>query len=176
LMHGVAVLPSRAAALEQRSRVSRSHWPPSGNGIGAKMPERARAHEELDDAPLWKRRGRIWCPLARVGQETVGGNRSGQVRAMMVEIDPSSHQLATVRRDLDGALNVASRAEAAFNAGNLDERSDVDLVAGRLTKEQEIGVFGITPNDEDPDKMRLWEAGNRGPSWLIAARPRFDPM
>jgi outer membrane protein, heavy metal efflux system len=62
----------------------------------------------------------------------------GQVRAMMAEIDLLSHQLATVRRDLGGTLDVASRAEAAFNAGNLDERSYVDLVAARLTKEQEI--------------------------------------
>jgi outer membrane protein TolC len=62
----------------------------------------------------------------------------GQVRAMMAEIDLLSHQLATVRRDLGRPLDVALRAEAAFNAGNLDERSYVDLVAARLTKEQEI--------------------------------------
>jgi outer membrane protein TolC len=62
----------------------------------------------------------------------------GQVRAMMAEIDLLSHQLTAVRRDLGGALNVASRAEAAFNAGDLDEHSYVDLVAARLTKEQEI--------------------------------------
>jgi outer membrane protein TolC len=62
---------------------------------------------------------------------------AGQVRAMMTEIDLLSHQLVTVRRDLHGIEHVAARAEAAFNAGNLDERSYVDLVSARLTKEQE---------------------------------------
>jgi outer membrane protein TolC len=62
----------------------------------------------------------------------------GQVRAMMAEIDLLSHQLAAVRRDLAGPLQLAARAEAAFAAGNLDERSYVDLVAARLIKEQEI--------------------------------------
>jgi outer membrane protein TolC len=43
-----------------------------------------------------------------------------------------------VRRDADATRQVARQAEAAFNAGNLDERSYVDLVSARLTKEQEI--------------------------------------
>jgi hypothetical protein len=43
-----------------------------------------------------------------------------------------------VRRDLAGAQRVASQAEAAFAAGNLDERGYVELVGARLTKEQEI--------------------------------------
>jgi len=63
---------------------------------------------------------------------------AGQVRAMIAEIGLLSRQLGTVRRDLAGTRRVASLAEAAFNAGNLDERSYVDLVAARLTKEQEI--------------------------------------
>jgi outer membrane protein, heavy metal efflux system len=63
---------------------------------------------------------------------------SGQVRAMMAEIDLQSRQLATVRRDLTVTLRAAAQAEAAFKAGNLDERSYVDLVSARLTKEQEI--------------------------------------
>jgi outer membrane protein TolC len=62
----------------------------------------------------------------------------GQVRAMVAEIDLLSGQLATVRRDLAVALRAAVQAEAAFKAGNLDERSYVDLVSARLTKEQEI--------------------------------------
>ena len=63
---------------------------------------------------------------------------SGQVRAMVAEIDLLSHQLTAVRQDLAGTRRVAGQAEAAFNAGNLDERSYVDLVAARLTKEQEV--------------------------------------
>lgn len=62
----------------------------------------------------------------------------GQVRAMMAEIDLLSRQIETARRDLAGTLRVAARAEAAFSAGNLDERGYVDLVSARLTKEQEI--------------------------------------
>ncbi|HEY4043727.1 MAG TPA: TolC family protein [Rhodopila sp.] len=63
---------------------------------------------------------------------------AGQVRAMAAEIELLSHQLIAVRRDLAGTRRVAGQAEAAFNAGNLDERGYVDLVAARLTKEQEI--------------------------------------
>jgi outer membrane protein TolC len=62
----------------------------------------------------------------------------GQVRAMTAEIALLSHQLETVRRDLAVTLRAAAQAEAAFTAGNLDERSYVDLVSARLTKEQEI--------------------------------------
>ena len=62
----------------------------------------------------------------------------GQVRAMAAEIDLLSHQLGSVRHDLAGTQRVATQAQAAFNAGNLDERGYVDLVAARLTKEQEI--------------------------------------
>jgi outer membrane protein TolC len=63
---------------------------------------------------------------------------SGQVRAMIAEIDLLSHQITAVRQDLATARRVAGQAEAAFNAGNLDERSYVDLVSARLTKEQEV--------------------------------------
>jgi outer membrane protein TolC len=63
---------------------------------------------------------------------------AGQVRAMAAEIDLLLHQLATVRRDLAVTLHAATQAEAAFKAGNLDERSYVDLVSARLVKEQEI--------------------------------------
>jgi len=62
----------------------------------------------------------------------------GQVRAMMTEIDLLNRQLQDVRRQLAGTRRVAAQAESAFNAGNLDERSYVDLVAARLIKEQEI--------------------------------------
>jgi outer membrane protein TolC len=62
----------------------------------------------------------------------------GQVRAMMAEINLLSHQRETVRRDLAVTQHAAAQADAAFRAGNLDERSYVDLVSARLTKEQEI--------------------------------------
>jgi outer membrane protein TolC len=63
---------------------------------------------------------------------------AGQVRAMTAEIDLLSRQLQTVSRDLAETRRVASQAQAAFDAGDLDERSYVDLIAARLTKEQEI--------------------------------------
>lgn len=62
----------------------------------------------------------------------------GQVRAIAAEIELLLRQLQIVRRDAIGARRVAAQAEAAFNAGNLDERSYVDLVGARLTKEQEV--------------------------------------
>ena len=62
----------------------------------------------------------------------------GQVRAMLAEIALLNRQLQNVRQQLAGTRRVAARAEAAFNAGNLDERGYVDLVGARLTKEQEI--------------------------------------
>ena len=49
-----------------------------------------------------------------------------------------SQQLAIVRRDLPAAQLAAERAANAFGASNLDERSYVDLVVNRYTKEQEI--------------------------------------
>jgi outer membrane protein TolC len=62
----------------------------------------------------------------------------GQVRAMTAEIDLLDRQLQDVRRELAGTRRVAAQAEAAFNAGNLDERGYVDLAGARLTKEQEV--------------------------------------
>jgi outer membrane protein TolC len=62
----------------------------------------------------------------------------GQVRAMMAEIELLYRQLKGVQRELAGTRQVAAQALSAFNAGNLDERSYVDLVGARLTKEQEI--------------------------------------
>jgi len=62
----------------------------------------------------------------------------GQVQGMMAEIAQLSRQLETARHDLALATRTAAQAEAALRAGNLDERSYVDLVSARLTKEQEI--------------------------------------
>jgi outer membrane protein TolC len=84
---------------------------------------------------------------------------AGQVRAMMAEIDLLSHQLEGVRRDLAGPLRVASQAEAAFKAGNLDERSYVDLVAARLTKEQELVTIEQSLLDQQVVVVTLIGAG-----------------
>jgi outer membrane protein TolC len=63
---------------------------------------------------------------------------AGQARAMAAEIGLLSHQLETVQRDLALTRRAAAQADAAFKQRNLDERSYVDLVSARLTKEQEI--------------------------------------
>jgi outer membrane protein, heavy metal efflux system len=83
----------------------------------------------------------------------------GQVRAMMTEIDLLSRQLSIVRQDLAGTRRVASQAEAAFDAGNLDERSYVDLVAARLTKEQEIVTIEQSLLDQQVAIATLLGAG-----------------
>jgi outer membrane protein TolC len=63
---------------------------------------------------------------------------TGQVGALLSEMEQLSQQLAIVRRDLPAAQLAAERAANAFGASNLDERSYVDLVVNRYTKEQEI--------------------------------------
>jgi outer membrane protein TolC len=62
----------------------------------------------------------------------------GQVRAMLSEVKLLEEQLARSRRHLVDTSRIAAQAEAAFTAGDLDERGYVDLVTARFTKEQEI--------------------------------------
>jgi outer membrane protein TolC len=62
----------------------------------------------------------------------------GQVRAMVSEIALLSSQLDVARRDAVLLRRSAAEATAAFNDGNLDERSYVDFVSAELAKEQEI--------------------------------------
>ena len=92
---------------------------------------------------------------------------SGQVRAMMAEIDLLSSQLTSVRQDLAGTRRVAGQAETAFNAGNLDERSYVDLVAARLTKEQEVVTIEQSLLDQQVAIATL--IGDGMPAMVIAS-------
>ncbi len=62
----------------------------------------------------------------------------GQIRALLTENDLLEQQLDRVKRDRAGVDDSARRAQAAFAAGNIDERSAVDLISARLTKEAEI--------------------------------------
>ena len=94
----------------------------------------------------------------------------GQVRAMMAEIDLLNQQLQDVRHELSGTRRVASRAESAFNAGNLDERSYVDLVGARLTKEQEIVTIEQSLLDQQVAIATLI-----GADMPAIALPREDP-
>ncbi len=62
----------------------------------------------------------------------------GEVMSMLAETALLTKQLEQARRDLTGTMQVAAEADRAFAAGNLDERSYVDLVSARLIKEQEV--------------------------------------
>ena len=62
----------------------------------------------------------------------------GEVGALLAEMAQLTAQLDVVRRDLPAARLAATRAAAAFGASAIDERSFVDLVVNRFTKEQEI--------------------------------------
>jgi outer membrane protein TolC len=63
---------------------------------------------------------------------------TGEVGALLSELEQLTAQLAVVRRDLPAARLAARRASAAFGASALDERAYVDLVSNRFAKEQEV--------------------------------------
>ncbi|WP_245653843.1 TolC family protein [Novosphingobium rosa] len=63
---------------------------------------------------------------------------TGQVEAMLAEMDQLARQLAVVRRDLPAARAAAERAAKAFGASTLDERAYIDLLSNRYTKEQDV--------------------------------------
>ncbi|WP_267382640.1 MULTISPECIES: TolC family protein [unclassified Sphingomonas] len=63
---------------------------------------------------------------------------TGTVGAMLREMEQLSAQLAAQRRDLPAARLAAARAQTAFGQSNIDERSYIDLVSNRFTKEQDI--------------------------------------
>jgi outer membrane protein TolC len=63
---------------------------------------------------------------------------TGEVGALLSEAEQLSQQLAVTRRDLPAARAAAQHAQAAFAASNLDERSYVDLISNRFTKEEEV--------------------------------------
>ena len=83
----------------------------------------------------------------------------GQVRAMIAEIALLNRQLHEVRNQLATTQRIAAQAEAAFTAGNLDERGYVDLVGARLTKEQEIVTIEQSLLDQQVAVATLTGAG-----------------
>ncbi len=89
---------------------------------------------------------------------------------MSAEIDLLYRQLQDVRHELAGTRRIASRAETAFGAGNLDERSYVDLVGARLTKEQEIVTIEQSLLDQQVAIATLIGAG-----MPAIALPQEDP-
>ena len=63
---------------------------------------------------------------------------TGEVGALLSELEQLRAQLAVVQRDLPAARLAAARASVAFGRSALDERAYVDLVTNRFTKEQEV--------------------------------------
>jgi outer membrane protein TolC len=65
-------------------------------------------------------------------------NVTGEVGALLSEAEQLSRQLDVARRDLPAAQLAADRASAAFAASLLDERSYVDLITNRYSREQAV--------------------------------------
>ncbi len=65
----------------------------------------------------------------------------GEVRAMLAELALQRRELAALQRELPEVERTARLAAAALAAGNLDERSAVDLIAARYTKEEALAAL-----------------------------------
>jgi outer membrane protein TolC len=84
---------------------------------------------------------------------------TGQVGAMLSEMEQLQGQLDLVRRDLPAARLAAARAVTAFGASNLDERSYVDLVTNRYAREQEVMTLELALRDRQVALQTLLGAG-----------------
>ena len=62
----------------------------------------------------------------------------GQVRAALADEALLRRQIRSVRGQLAETERIANDAALAYRAGNLDERSYVDLVSTRIAKQQEL--------------------------------------
>jgi len=83
----------------------------------------------------------------------------GEVSALLREMEQMSVQLSILRRDLPATRLAAERASAAFGASALDERSYVDLLTNRFTKEQEVMTFELGLLDRQVAMQTLVGAG-----------------
>lgn len=84
---------------------------------------------------------------------------AGEVGAFLTEMAQVSEQIAIVRRDLPAARLAAERAAAAFGTSNLDERSYVELVTNRYTKEEQIMALELALYDRQIALQTLTGAG-----------------
>jgi outer membrane protein TolC len=83
----------------------------------------------------------------------------GQVRAMLSEIALLTRQLTAVRAELPGLQRAATRAQSAFVAGSIDDRSYVDLVSARYAKEQDLVTIEQSLLDQQVALATLTGAG-----------------
>ncbi|WP_338053869.1 TolC family protein [Sphingobium estronivorans] len=84
---------------------------------------------------------------------------TGQVGATLSEMEQLQAQLDVVRRDLPAARLAAQRAANAFGSSLLDERSYVELVTNRYTKEQEVMTLELALLDRQVALQTLLGAG-----------------
>jgi outer membrane protein TolC len=84
---------------------------------------------------------------------------TGQVGAMLSEMEQLSGQLAVVRRDLPAARLAADRAVRAFGASNLDERGYIDLLSNRFSMEQDVMTLELALLDRQIALQTLVGAG-----------------
>jgi outer membrane protein TolC len=84
---------------------------------------------------------------------------AAQVESTLSEIEQLSTQLAVLRRDLPAARLAADHAAQAFSSSNLDERTYVDLVSNRFTKEQDVMTLEFVLLDRQIALQTLIGAG-----------------
>jgi outer membrane protein TolC len=94
----------------------------------------------------------------------------GQVRAMASEIAQLRAQLARAEADRATTQLLARQADAAFAAGNLDERGYVDLITTDLGKQEEIVVLQQSLLEQEVAIDTLIGAGM--PNILLPAEAR----
>lgn len=84
---------------------------------------------------------------------------TGEVGAMLSEIEQLTRQLEIARRGLPPAQAAAQHAKAAFGANNLDERSYVDLLDNLFVKQEEIMILELALLDRQIAIQTLVGAG-----------------
>lgn len=62
----------------------------------------------------------------------------GEVKSMLADAALIAQQIDTVKKQVGDLREAATQAESAYRAGNLDERSYVDVIIAALAKEQEL--------------------------------------
>ncbi|WP_345890189.1 TolC family protein [Sphingomonas beigongshangi] len=96
---------------------------------------------------------------------------TGEVGALLGEMEQLRRQLAIVERDLPAARSAATRAAAAFGAAALDERAYVDLITNRFAKEQEVATLRLGLLDRQVAVSTLLGLGLPGVTTLGLADP-----
>jgi outer membrane protein TolC len=91
----------------------------------------------------------------------------GQVAAALADVALVRAQIARVRGQVDRTARVAREAEAAFSAGNIDERSYVDIVITRLDAEEQL--IALQQAELELEVALATEIGAGMPSVALAA-------